>query len=111
MSVHRLHALINAQEEVPRAKRRRRAVLRRVLKTKAASIYLGISPNTLRKWADLGKIPAKLMTDDSGRPIRVFDRRDLDRLIDELPAYQYDSGREPVGSGSQKGVSDGRLSR
>jgi len=48
-----------------------------------ASRYLGISPNTLRKRADLGLIPAK--KDESGN--RVFLLEDLDRYRKSLPPY------------------------
>ena len=49
----------------------------------AASRYLGISPNTLRKRADLGLIPAK--RDESGN--RVFLLEDLDAYRKSLPPY------------------------
>ena len=49
----------------------------------AAARYLGISPNTLRKRADLGLIPAK--RDESGN--RVFLLEDLDAYRKSLPPY------------------------
>ena len=49
----------------------------------AASRYLGISPNTLRKRADLGLIPCR---QDESRN-RVFLLEDLDAYRKSLPPY------------------------
>ena len=46
--------------------------------------YLGISPSTLRKL----KIPRRVL---GAR--RLYDRRDLDAFVDELPYENEDNGR------------------
>jgi hypothetical protein len=53
--------------------------------TSAAAKYLGISPNTLRKRANLGLIACR--KDENGR--RVFLLEDLDGYRNSLPLYQY----------------------
>ncbi len=68
----------------------------RLFSTKAAAQYLGVHPDTLRKYANLGWIkPRKL------ERRRVFALEDLDAFIDALPEYQsYDytaSGGKPGG--------------
>ena len=57
-----------------------------------AARYLGISPNTLRKRADLGLIQAR--RDENGN--RVFLLRDLDRYLNSLPLYKS-SGKPTTG--------------
>ena len=52
-------------------------------RTKAASRYLDMSPNTLRKRADSGLIPCR--TDVNGH--RVFLVEDLDAYLRGLPIY------------------------
>jgi excisionase family DNA binding protein len=49
----------------------------------AAAHYLGVSDDTLRKYADLGKIPAYRFINGH----RAFKLEDLNRLIDELPLW------------------------
>lgn len=51
----------------------------RLLRTKSAAAYLGLSPWSLRKLAQDGKIP--FIADTQGSPFR-FDRVDLDRYIE-----------------------------
>ena len=53
--------------------------------TGAASKYLGLSPNTLRKRADLELIPCR--QDENGK--RVFLLEDLDAYLKSLPQYQH----------------------
>ncbi len=54
----------------------------RLFSTKAAARYLGICEDTLRKYADLGDIPARRL-----RSRRVFTLEDLDAFIEALPPY------------------------
>jgi excisionase family DNA binding protein len=49
----------------------------------AAARYLGVSDDTLRKYADLGKIPVYRFMNGH----RVFKLEDLNRLIDGLPLW------------------------
>ncbi len=68
----------------------------RLFGTGAAARYLGVHPDTLRRYADLGWIkPRKL------ERRRVFTLEDLNSFIDALPEYQsYDytvAGGKPVG--------------
>ena len=67
-----------------------------------ASKYLGISPNTLRKRADLGLIPCR--QDENGK--RVFLFEDLDAYRNSLPPYQHNGNpfsNRPVKAGCEKG--------
>ncbi len=68
----------------------------RLFSTKAAAQYLGVHPDTLRKYADLGRIRARRL-----ERRRVFALEDLDTFIDALPEYQsYDYtalGGKPCG--------------
>ena len=50
----------------------------RLMTTKAAAAYLGITGNALRQWVAVGKLP----TVRADRHLR-FDVRDLDKLIEE----------------------------
>lgn len=59
------------------------AVMQRLFGPKKAAQYLGISDDTLRKYADLGQIPAYRFINGN----RAFKLEDLDRLIDELPLW------------------------
>ncbi len=63
----------------------------RLFGTKAAAQYLGIHPDTLRKYADLGQITARRI-----KSRRVFTLEDLDVFIDSLPCYD-DPGGKPGG--------------
>jgi excisionase family DNA binding protein len=49
----------------------------------AAAKYLGVSDDTLRKYADLGQIPVYRFLNGH----RAFKLEDLNRLIDELPLW------------------------
>jgi hypothetical protein len=68
---------------------------KRLFQVAAAARYLGISPNSLRKYADLGLIRA-LKFDRR----RVFDLEDLNRFVASLPCY--DSCGERPGSQKEK---------
>ena len=58
----------------------------RLFGMKAAAQYLGVHPDTLRKYADLGWIKARRLENR-----RVFTLEDLNAFIDALPDYQsYD---------------------
>jgi excisionase family DNA binding protein len=61
-------------------------------KVSRAAKYLGISPNTLRKKADLGLIPAH--KSEAGE--RIFLLQDLDAYLISLPSYR--SGANSVRS-------------
>jgi len=70
--------------------------------TAAASKYVGISPNTLRKRADLGLIPCR--QDENKK--RVFLLKDLDNYLKSLPPYQHNGNpfsNRPVKAGREKG--------
>jgi excisionase family DNA binding protein len=62
-------------------------VVRRLLRTKAASEYLGVSPWTLRRLVQEGKIPVVPLTE--GSPW-LIDVRDLDAYIDACKRSLYD---------------------
>jgi hypothetical protein len=67
-----------------------------------ASKYLGISPNTLRKRADLELIPCK--QDENGK--RVFLIEDLDEYRKSLPPFRAGDNpfnSRPVKAGRGKG--------
>ena len=58
----------------------------RLFSTKAAAQYLGVHTDTVRKYADLGRIRARKL-----ERRRVFALEDLNAFIDALPEYQsYD---------------------
>jgi len=63
--------------------------------------YLGMSPNTLRKRADLGLIPCR--QDEAGR--RVFLLEDLDAYRKSLPPYAHSDNPflRPVKTGRKEG--------
>ncbi len=61
---------------------------RRLFGTAAAAKYLGVHPNTLRKYSDLGYLQA---LEIAGR--RVFDLVELDRFISSLPGYNGNGER------------------
>ncbi len=63
----------------------------RLFGTKKAAKYLGIHPDTLRKYADLGWLTPKRINKG-----RVFTLEDLDAFIDSLPCYD-DPGGKPGG--------------
>ena len=63
----------------------------RMFKTKEAAKYLGMHPDTLRKYADLGWLTPKRINKG-----RVFTLEDLDAFIDSLPCYD-DPGGKPGG--------------
>ena len=66
-----------------------------------ASKYLGISPNTLRKRADLGLVPCR--QDENGK--RVFLLEDLDSYRKSLPPFQHNGNPfSPVKAGREKGA-------
>ncbi len=54
----------------------------RLFSTKDAARYIGVHPDTLRKYADLGFIKAHQL-----ERRRVFALEDLDRFIEDLPEY------------------------
>lgn len=71
----------------------------RLFKVGAAARYLGISDDTLRKYADLGKIPVyRFLNGD-----RVFKLEDLNELIDSLPLWN--DARDATRAGQAKEAS------
>ena len=54
----------------------------RLFGVKAASQYLDMHPQTLRKLTDLGEIEAKKL-----RERRVYTLEELDRFIEDLPEW------------------------
>lgn len=52
----------------------------RLLSTTQAAAYLGVSPNTIRKYRDDGKIRAFLV----GEKLVKYDPQDLDRFLREF---------------------------
>jgi len=70
-------------------------------RTTAAARYLGLSPNTLRKRADLLLIPCRM--DENGN--RVFLLEDLDDYRKSLPPYQHNDNpfpSQPVKAGRKE---------
>jgi hypothetical protein len=70
--------------------------------TKGAAQYLGISPDTLRKYADLGRIKTKRL-----EKRRVFAIEDLNAFIESLPEYNEalytEAGERPGGKEQENG--------
>ena len=64
----------------------------RLFGTKAAARYLGVSVDTLRKYADLGWIKARYL-----ERRRVFSLEDLNAFIEALPEYNEHSTLRPGG--------------
>jgi len=64
----------------------------RLFGTKAAAQYLGVHEQTLRKFTDLGELPARRMGTR-----RVYTLEVLDRYIESLPEW-YDTPREESGT-------------
>ena len=60
----------------------------RLFKTKEAAKYLGIHPDTLRTYADIGRITPRRINKR-----RVFTLEDLDAFIDSLPCYDAPGGK------------------
>ena len=67
---------------------------RRLFSTGAAAQYLGVHQQTLRKFVDLGRLPALRL----GKR-RVFRLEDLDGFIEQLPQWYPDPDGGP---GSQE---------
>ncbi len=74
----------------------------RLFSTKAAAQYLGVHPDTVRKYADLGSIRARRL-----ERRRVFALEDLDAFIDALPEYQSYDYTAPGGKPGGKEISNG----
>ncbi len=70
----------------------------RLFSTKAAANYLGVHPDTLRKYADLSRIRARKL-----ERRRVFALEDLDAFINALPEYQFHDYTAPGGKPGEKG--------
>ncbi len=74
----------------------------RLFSTKAAAQYLGVHPDTMRKYADLGSIRARRL-----ERRRVFALEDLNAFIDALPEYQSYDYTAPGGKPGGKETSNG----
>jgi len=74
----------------------------RLFSTKAAAQYLGVHPDTMRKYADLGSIRARRL-----EKRRVFALEDLDAFIDALPEYQSYDYTAPGGKPGGKEINNG----
>ncbi len=74
----------------------------RLFGTKAAAQYLGVHPDTLRKYADLGWIKPRRLENR-----RVFALEDLNAFIDALPEYQSYDYTAPGGKPGGKEISNG----
>ncbi len=70
----------------------------RLFSTKDAAQYLGVHPDTVRKYADLGRIRARKL-----ERRRVFALEDLDAFINALPEYQFHDYTAPGGIPGEKG--------
>jgi|SRR5437764_1383662 Helix-turn-helix domain len=68
----------------------------RLFKTKAAARYLGIHPQTLRKYTDEGKLVALNLVGS-----RVYDLEELDRFITSLPEWYYGGGERSEASNGE----------
>ena len=51
------------------------------LKIGEATLFLGVSRNTLRKWADEGRIPVRV---NPVNGYRLFRREDLERFLSKI---------------------------
>ena len=74
----------------------------RLFNTKTAAEYLGVHPDTLRKYADLGRIEARRLFKR-----RVFTLEDLNAFIDDLPNYQTYDYTAPSGKPGGKEIGNG----
>ena len=74
----------------------------RLFNTSAAADYLGISVDTLRAYANVGKIRARRL-----RGRRVFDLVDLNEFIDNLPDYNDQTTVRPGGKPGGKETNNG----
>ncbi len=74
----------------------------RLFSTKAAAQYLGVHPDTMRKYADLDWIRARKL-----ERRRVFALEDLNAFIDALPEYQSYDYTAPGGKPGGKEISNG----
>src|SRR5215468_2984473 len=71
----------------------------RLFSVGAAAKYLGISDDTLRKYADLGQIPVYRFINGH----RAFKLEDLNKLIDELPLWN-DPASDTTRAGRNGGI-------
>jgi len=74
----------------------------RLFSTKAAAQYLGVHPDSMRKYADLGRIEARRLFKR-----RVFTLEDLNAFIDDLPNYQTHDYTAPSGKPGGKEIRNG----
>jgi excisionase family DNA binding protein len=76
----------------------------RLLGLNAAAAVLGISPHTLRAWAQRGKVPVTRLG-----ALLQFDRRELDALIQS--ATRQWKPQPKLAANARKGHQKGRLGR
>ena len=74
----------------------------RLFSVQAAARYLGVSVDTLRKYADLGWIEARYL-----ERRRVFALEDLDAFIEALPEYNEQTTLRPGGKPGGKETNNG----
>jgi molybdopterin-binding protein len=74
---------------------------------KEAAALLGVSDDTLRRWADADRVQGGV--DDAGR--RVVDGVSLARLAEELAAADHDAERRPVVGHSVRNRFEGLVTR
>ncbi len=74
---------------------------KRLFGVAAAAKYLGISDDTLRKYADLEQIPVYRFINGH----RAFKLEDLNRLIDDLPLWNHRSTSDTARAGRVEEVS------
>ena len=74
----------------------------RLFSTRSAAQYLGIHPDSLRKYADLEWIKARRLVKR-----RVFTLEDLNAFIDALPEYQSYEYTAPGGKPGGKEIRNG----
>ena len=74
----------------------------RLFSTKSAAQYLGVHPDSIRKYANLGLIEARRLDKR-----RVFTLEDLNAFIDSLPDYQSYDYTAPSGKPGGKEIGNG----
>jgi len=74
----------------------------RLFNTKAAAQYLGICPDTLRKYSDLGIVQPRRL----GK-CRAFILEDLNVFIESLPEYHSCDNSVGGGKPGRKEINDG----
>ncbi len=74
------------------------------LKIAEAARFLGVSVNTLRKWADDGRIPMRV---NEANRYRLFVVKDLERFLEKQRNQSAESGRRNRCAGKQSILESG----